>query len=125
MKGLKGVFALFILLIGFPFGMLALLWKDRCHRTNVATSRSPSGEWVVETTLVDCGPSMKVATELLLRRDAEKEGETILVMADKVPPTLAWQGDQNLTMTLPPNAEVVKGKTEWQGVKIGVASAQP
>ncbi len=120
MKNAKGIFLLLLIFVGVPFGLLALIWKDRCERTGLAVVRSPGGAWAAETTRVDCGPSMKVATEVTLHRDGEKAGESVLVLAEEQKVVVSWEGDQRLIMQLPPNAEVVKGKTVWQDVRISV-----
>lgn len=121
MKKAKGILILLLIFIGIPFALLALLWKDRCARTSLAIVPSPSGEFTAQTTRVDCGPSMKVATEVTLKKSGEGEDEaSVLVVAEEKGLASAWDGERKLVLTLPANAEVVKSRPEWQGIEIAV-----
>ena len=121
MKKARGILILLLIFVGVPFALLALLWKDRCARTSLSVVPSPSGEYTVETTRVDCGPSMKVATEVTLTRNGgARDQASVLVLAEEKGLSSAWDGEKKLVLTLPVNAEVVKSRPEWQGIEIAV-----
>lgn len=120
MSNVRGILILFLIFVVAPFAFLALIWKDRCQRTSVAVVRSPDGHWAAETTRVDCGSSMKVASEVTLREAEEKDGESVLVIAEEKGLEMGWEDAGHLTLRLPPNAEVVKSTSIWKGVAITV-----
>lgn len=121
MKKAQGILILLLIFVGIPFALLALLWKDRCARTSLSLLPSPSGEFTAETTRVDCGPAMKVATEVTLAKTGDsRDAVSVLVLAEEQGLSAGWDGEKKLVLTLPANAEVVKSRPEWQGIEIAV-----
>ena len=121
MNRLKQVLTFAIIFFVLPFGTLAILWKDSCHETRTGEHRADMEGLVAAEISTDCGSAMKVATEVRLeKREASGElaAETVLVLAGKTTIPVHWSDGPTLTIDLPDHAEVVKHKTEWQGVKV-------
>lgn len=113
-----------VVLLLLPFAALALVWKDRCKRTELQSVASPSGEYTAQHFRVDCGPSMAVATEIrLFKVVGGKLGDnsTVLVLPSDELLEIIWADAQTITIQLPGRqAQVVKYRREWAGVHVGL-----
>lgn len=121
MKLVKQIFAVLVIFVVVPFGLLSLIWKDRCKETRIVEHSTSDGTMVAAEISTDCGSAMKVATEVRLEKHSTsgvEESATVLVLAGKVDVPLHWSEGPTLTIDLPDNAEVVKHKKEWGGVTI-------
>ena len=124
MKRLRQALALLFIFVVVPYGLLAFLWKDRCKETRLAELQFQSGALLAATISTDCGRTMKIATEVRLERRGEGEDrpfETVLLMTGRHQLPLVWSEETEgprLSVTLPEGAEVVKHRTEWNGVTV-------
>ena len=113
-----------VVLALLPFLALTVLWRDRCHKTALQTVASPSGEMRAEQIIADCGPRMRVASEVRLER--LKDGNpiddaTVLVIPSREKLNIRWLDAQTLTIQLPGSqSQVVKYRREWAGVKVSL-----
>ncbi len=117
---IQGYVLLFVVFVVLPFGALSWIWRDRCHRTSIALTTSQDGTWIAETLQTDCGATMKVATELVLKHRTDEAGDTVLVLSGKDPLGVKWAEARKLLVTLPLNSEVVKMARQWQDVQVAV-----
>lgn len=117
----RGVLALVIIFVGAPLAILAFLWRDRCHSSLAAEIPSPSGQYLLEQTITDCGPAMKVAVDLQLKLRDQKDRTTVLLLPAPGPLPARWKDERTLELTLPPQAQVVKRLPTWNDVTIEFA----
>lgn len=121
MKNIKGALGIIIIFFVIPFGTLAILWKERCKTERLAEVPSEYGDFVAARSSVDCGDTMKVATEVVLETHpaaGKGESETILVLSGVVDLPMRWSPGPTLTIDLPVTAVVVKHKRAWKDVTI-------
>lgn len=120
---IKGIITLLLFAL-LPFVALAILWRDRCVRTSVQSLVGPSGEMVLEQVKVDCGPSMRVASEVRLRKIKDgktADQETVLILPSSDTLKIAWADNKTVTIELPDSqSQIVRYRNEWSGVHVGI-----
>lgn len=122
MKRIKQILLFLLIFVGLPFGGLALLWKDRCKEAVIKEVPLLQAGFKALQVTTDCGPSMKVATEVRLTKPKESgsgdESATVLLLAGKVDIPFYWGDGPTLHIDIPKDHDVVSHKMSWAGVQM-------
>jgi hypothetical protein len=110
-KNVKGWLLLAVIFVVVPGVGLTLLWKDRCVVQNVSTVSSPDGAWSVRVDHKDCGPAMKVATEVRVAEKDAQDGELVMLLHGPHAVEATWGSPQSVSLKPPKDATIVSKKT--------------
>jgi hypothetical protein len=93
-----------------------------CSDTIITESRSPNGQLVATVFERDCGATTAKNIQICLRLQSvpfgRKEPQSFLVFEGDTNVTVSWSGNDTLTVTLPPSAEIFRRDERQTGVSI-------
>lgn len=104
--------------VAITFGLLAILWGDRCQEKKISAITSPDGQYKAVTLEKNCGPAIRVATLINVVKPAEDDEVTVLLYQGRDQVDLEWDGNENLRLSYPESTVIVKRRPKWGPLKV-------